>query len=330
MTSRSAQQQAGRSVLPFACRVWRHTGMSKRTDLLQVPFSPLHRPRAWVFATIALIASALAVSPFARQASSPRADAAAPSAPPQQTAKPGELGYDDTPTIPGQKWRVHDINRPAPGLVTPGATAAAPPSDAIVLFDGKDLSKWAQRGPNGETVDTKWPVRDGYFETGAKSGSMFTRDSFGDVQLHIEWATPSVVSGTSQGRGNSGVILMGRYEVQVLDMYNNRTYADGGAGSLYGQWPPMVSAPRPPGEWQTYDIVFEAPRFEGDKLVKPAFATVIWNGVLAQHRKELVGATAHRTEPKYTPHAPELPLTLQDHSNPVKYRNIWIRKLKLS
>ena len=114
-------------------------------------------------------------------------------------------------------------------------------------------------------------MRDGYFETGAKSGSMFTRDSFGDVQLHIEWATPSVVSGTSQGRGNSGVILMGRYEVQVLDMYNNRTYADGGASSLYGQWPPLVSAPRPPGEWQTYDIIFEAPRFEGDKVVKPAF-----------------------------------------------------------
>ena len=190
------------------------------------------------------------------------------------------------------------MNRPAPPLVVPGATPGAAPSDAIVLFDGKDLSKWAQRGANGESIEPKWPVRDGYFETGAKSGSMFTRDSFGDVQLHIEWATPSVVSGTSQGRGNSGVILMGRYEVQVLDMYNNRTYADGGAGSLYGQWPPLVSAPRPPGEWQTYDIIFEAPRFEGDKLVKPAFATVFWNGVLAQHRKELVGSTVapHRAE----------------------------------
>jgi hypothetical protein len=224
---------------------------------------------------------------------------------------------------------VHDVNRPAPPIVTPGTTAAAPPSDAIILFDGKDLSKWAQRGPGGDTVDSKWPVQNGYFETGAKSGSMFTRESFGDVQLHVEWATPSVVAGTSQGRGNSGVILMGKYEVQVLDMYNNRTYADGGAGSLYGQWPPQASAPRPPGEWQTYDIVFEAPRFEGDKLVKPAFATVIWNGVLAQHRKELVGSTSHRTEPKYIAHAPELPLTLQDHSNPVRYRNVWIRRLKL-
>ena len=254
----------------------------------------------------------------------------APTPPPPaaQTAKPGELGYDDTPTIPGQTWRVHDVNRPAPPLVVPGATSGAAPSDAIVLFDGKDLSKWAQRGANNESIEPKWPVRDGYFETGAKSGSMFTRDSFGDVQLHIEWATPSVVSGTSQGRGNSGVILMGKYEVQVLDMFNNRTYADGGASSLYGQWPPLVSAPRPPGEWQTYDIIFEAPRFEGDKVVKPAFATVLWNGVLTQHRRELVGSTAHRAEPKYAPHPAELPLTLQDHSNPVRYRNVWIRRLK--
>jgi len=272
---------------------------------------------------VSLLATALAVTPVARQAGT-----AAPANP--QTAKPGELGYEDTPLIPGQKWKVHDVNRPAPPLVTPGAAPGAPPSDAIVLFDGKDLSKWAQRGANGEPVEPKWQVRDGYFETGAKTGSMFTRDSFGDVQLHVEWATPSVVSGTSQGRGNSGVILMGRYEVQVLDMYNNRTYADGGAGSLYGQWPPMVSAPRPPGEWQAYDIIFEAPRFEGDKLVKPAFATVLWNGVLAQHRQELVGATSHRTEPKYTAHAAELPLTLQDHSNPVRYRNIWARRLTLS
>src|SRR5262245_20255318 len=197
------------------------------------------RPRAVAAGTaVSLLATALAVTPIARQI---------PANP--QTAKPGELGYDDTPLIPGQKSKVHDVSRPAPALVTPGATPGAPPSDAIVLFDGKDLSKWAQRGPKGELIEPKWQVRDGYFETGAKTGSMSTRDSFGDVQLHIEWATPSVVSGTSQGRGNSGVIIMGHYEVQVLDMYNNRTYADGGAGSLYGQWPPLVSAPRPPGEW---------------------------------------------------------------------------------
>jgi hypothetical protein len=294
---------------------------SQQAFASSVPSERRHRAVAGGTA-LSLLVTALAVAPTARQAGT-----AAPPAP--QTAKPGELGYDDTPMIPGQKWRVHDVNRPAPPLVTPGATPGAPPSDAVVLFDGKDLSKWAQRGPNGENVDSKWQVRDGYFETGAKTGSMFTRDSFGDVQLHIEWATPSVVSGTSQGRGNSGVILMGRYEVQVLDMYNNRTYADGGAGSLYGQWPPFVSAPRPPGEWQAYDIIFEAPKFEGDKLVKPAFATVLWNGVLAQHRQELLGGTVNRQAPRYTPHAAELPLTLQDHSNPVRYRNVWARRLTL-
>jgi hypothetical protein len=198
-----------------------------------------------------------------------------------------------------------------------------------VLFNGTDLSKCAQRGPTGEVVDARWPVKDGYFETGAKTGSMFTRESFGDVQLHVEWAAPPVVSGTSQGRGNSGVILMGRYEIQVLDMHDNRTYADGGAASLYGQWPPLVTAPRPPGQWQSYDIVFEAPRFEGEKLITPAFATVFWNGVLAHHRRELLGPTAHRTAPAYAAHEAELPLTLQDHSNPVRYRNIWVRRLDL-
>lgn len=247
----------------------------------------------------------------------------------QEDYKPGELGYTDTPLIPGQKWRVHDVDRPAPPLVKPGAAAGAPPSDAVVLFDGKDLSKWAQRTKEGELVAPKWPVRDGYFETGAKTGSMMTREGFGDVQLHVEWAAPPVVSGRSQGRGNSGVFLMGVYEVQVLDMYNNRTYADGGAASLYGQWPPLVSAPRPPGEWQTYDIVFEAPRFDGDRLVRPAFMTVFWNGVLAHNRQELLGPTLHRQASKYTPHEAELPLMLQDHSNPVRFRNIWVRKLDM-
>ncbi len=249
-----------------------------------------------------------------------------PAAPAQGTAKPGELGYTDTPPIPGQKWRVHDVDRPQAPLVTPGASPGAPPSDAIVLFDGKDLSKWVQR-QEGQPVEPKWPVREGYFETGAKTGSMMTRESFGDVQLHVEWAAPPQVSGSSQGRGNSGIILMGMYEVQVLDMHNNLTYADGGAASLYGQWPPLVRAPRPPGEWQTYDIVFEAPRFEGDKLVKPASMTVFWNGVLVHNRKELIGPTLHRQAPKYNAHEAELPLTLQDHSNPVRYRNIWVRRL---
>ena len=252
----------------------------------------------------------------------------APPSPPPQTAKPGELGYTDTPIIPGLPYHVHDPARPRPAVVTPAAMPGGAASDAIVLFDGKDLSRWSQRGPNAEIVDAKWPVRDGYFETGAKTGSMMTRDSFGSIQLHVEWATPIPAAGTSQGRGNSGVILMGRYEVQVLDTYNNLTYPDGQAAAIYGQWPPLANVARPPGEWQTYDIVFEAPKFEGERLVQPAYITVFWNGVMVHNRKEVMGTTGHRVVGKYTPHPGELPLTLQDHSNPVRYRNIWIRRLK--
>jgi hypothetical protein len=246
-----------------------------------------------------------------------------------QQPRPADLGFTDTPMLPGLPWHVHDPARPHPSVVTPGATPGAPPSDAIVLFDGKDLSKWASRGPKGETLDPKWPLREGYFETAAKTGSLYTRESFGDVQLHVEWAAPTPVVGTSQGRGNSGILLMGLYEIQVLDMYDNKTYADGGAGSIYGQWPPLVTAPRKPGEWQTYDIVFEAPRFENGKLVKPAFQTVFWNGIVVHNRKEVMGPMVYRNVANYnTPHEAELPLMLQDHNNPVRYRNIWVRKLK--
>jgi len=250
----------------------------------------------------------------------------APQAPPQ--AKPGDLGFTDTPMLPGLPWHVHDPARPRPPIVTPGATPGAPPSDAIVLFDGRDLSKWSQRGPKGEVVDAKWPLRDGYFETGARSGSLYTRESFGDVQLHVEWAAPTPVVGNSQGRGNSGVLLMGLYEIQVLDSFDNLSYADGQAGAIYGQWPPLVNAARKPGEWQTYDIIFEAPRFDGNKLTRPAYQTVIWNGVVIHNRKEVMGPMIYRDVASYkTPHAAELPLMLQDHNNPVRYRNIWIRRL---
>ena len=238
-------------------------------------------------------------------------------------------GFTDTPMLPGLPWHVHDPARPHPPVVTPGATLGAPPSDAVVLFDGRDLSKWAQRGTGADRdklLDPKWPVQTGYFESG-RSGSLYTRDSFGDVQLHIEWASPSQIMGNSQGRGNSGIFLMGLYEIQVLDSYNNRTYADGQAAAIYGQWPPLANAARKSGEWQAYDIVFEAPRFEGDKLVKPAFQTVFWNGVVVHNRKELIGATIYRNVAKYTPHAAELPLMIQDHENPVKFRNIWVRRL---
>jgi hypothetical protein len=237
------------------------------------------------------------------------------------------IGYTKLAEIPGTQWRIHDASRPHPHVITPGATVGAPPSDAIILFDGKDLSRWAH-SQNGQLTDAPWPVHDGYFETGAGSGSIVTREKFGDVQLHVEFATPNPGRGFSQDRGNSGVIFMGRYEVQVLDSYENVTYADGQAAAIYGEYPPLVNAARKPGEWQTYDIVFEAPKFNGTMVTSPAYVTVFWNGVLVQNRRPVMGPTsATMTVHQYTPHEPELPLTLQDHAHPVRYRNIWIRRL---
>jgi len=249
------------------------------------------------------------------------ADQSKPKVPPRTAA---DDGFTDTPMLPNLPWHVHDPARPNPPIVTPGNDPGAAPSDARILFNGKDLSQWAHRDRD-KVLEPTWRVRRGYFETG--KGSLHTRESFGDVQLHLEWAAPSSVAGNSQGRGNSGIYLMGQYEIQVLDSYNNRTYADGQAAAMYGQWPPLVNAARPPGEWQTYDIVFEAPRFENGKLVKPAFQTVIWNGVIVHNRKEVMGSTIYRNVAQYKPHAPELPLMIQDHANPVRFRNIWIRKL---
>jgi hypothetical protein len=237
-------------------------------------------------------------------------------------------GYSDSAFNAGSRWRVHDPNRPQPPVVeTNGAVTVAPPSDAIVLFDGKDLSAWVTRG-RGATAPTPpgWAVHDGYFESGP-GGGISTKDSLGDVQLHLEFATPATVEGTSQNRGNSGVIFMGRYEIQILDSYNNRTYADGMAASIYGEWPPTVNASRKPGEWQSYDIIFEAPRFTG--RVSPGYFTVIWNGVIVHNRQELLGTTtAIMTPHEYTAHEPELPLQLQQHGNRVHFRNVWIRRLK--
>jgi hypothetical protein len=252
---------------------------------------------------------------------------AAQQVPPRTAA---DDGFTDTPMLPGMRWHVHDPARPHPAVVTPGATVGAAPSDAVVLFDGRDLSKWAHHGDGADSdklLDPKWTIRDGYFETGARTGSLYSRQSFGDMQLHIEWAAPSVIAGNSQGRGNSGVYAMGLYEIQVLDSFNNRTYADGQAGAMYGQWPPLVNAARKPGEWQSYDIVFEAPKFENGKLTKPAFQNVFWNGVVIHNHKEVMGATIYRNVAAYAPHAAELPLMLQDHSNPVRYRNIWVRRV---
>jgi hypothetical protein len=239
---------------------------------------------------------------------------------------PADDGFTDTPMLPGLPWHVHDPARPKPPVVTPAAAPGGAPSDAVVLFDGRDLSKWGHRDGTGQYAAATWTVRDGYFETG--KGSLYTRESFGDVQLHLEWAAPAVISGNSQGRGNSGIFLMTQYEVQVLDSYDNRTYADGQAGALYGQWPPLVNAARKPGEWQTYDIVFEAPRFENGRVVTPAFQTLLWNGVVVHNRKEVMGATVYRAVAQYAKgHPSEMPLMIQDHANPVRLRNVWIRPL---
>jgi hypothetical protein len=247
-----------------------------------------------------------------------------------QQSKPGDLGFTDTPMLPGLPWHVHDPARPHPKVVTPGETPGAPPSDAIVLFDGKDLSQWTQAGrgaDQGKMVEARWTMGNGYFEVAGGTGNLLTRQKFGDCQLHIEWASPAVVKGTSQGRGNSGVLLMSRYEIQVLDAYNNPTYADGQASAIYGQWPPLANPARKPGEWNTYDILFEAPRFDGDKLLKPAYVTVIYNGVMVHHHKELMGPMIYRQVAHYTPHGAEEALMLQDHNGDlVRYRNIWIRR----
>ncbi|MDP9206798.1 MAG: DUF1080 domain-containing protein [Gemmatimonadota bacterium] len=211
-----------------------------------------------------------------------------------------------------------------PPIITPGKTNADPPSDAIVLFGGKDLSRW--RGKDG--VPAKWTIRDGYIEVGAGAGDITTVDKFGDVQLHIEWATPALPKGEGQERGNSGVFLMERYEVQVLDSYDNKTYYHGQAASVYKQHAPLVNASRKPGEWQAYDIVFHAPKFdEQGKVIERARVTVIHNGVLVQNNVEIYGITYNDRPALYIAHDPQQPLRLQDHGNPVRYRNIWIRRL---
>jgi hypothetical protein len=211
------------------------------------------------------------------------------------------VGYSDTPLLPDGRWRVHDIDRPVPDVVTPGeARDDGPPSDAIVLFDGTDLSAWR----SGDQV-AQWKLVGNAMEVNG-TGSIETAASF---------------------RGNSGVFFMGRYEVQILDSFENRSYADGQAAALYGQHPPLVNASRPPGEWQSYDIVFIAPVFEGERLVAPARATVFHNGVLVHHDRPFIGATTHRSVAQYAPHPPQGPLALQDHGNPMRFRNIWIRPL---
>jgi hypothetical protein len=238
------------------------------------------------------------------------------------------LGYTDTPMLPSGKWHVHDPARPVPPVVTPGATfsdGAPAPSDAVVLFDGTDLSHW-----KCEKGDVKWKVKDGYMEVAPHTGGIETKETFGNFQLHIEFAEPEQVQGNSQERGNSGVFLQGIYEVQVLDCYNNPTYPDGQCGGMYGQTPPLVNACRKPGEWQTYDIFFTAAKIDDDhKLVSPASVTVIHNGLLLHHRQAFLGPTGHKILANYKKETPPRgPIALQDHGNPVRFRNIWIRNIE--
>lgn len=237
-----------------------------------------------------------------------------------------EPGYTDTPMLPDGKWRVHDRDRPYPEVVTPGAEPGAPPSDAIVLFDGTSLDAWQQQA-------TPWPIRDGAATStpraeGSGENALITRESFGDVQLHLEFRSPNPPEKSSQDRGNSGISFMQRYEIQILDAYDNVTYADGTVGAIYGWKPPLVNPSRPPGEWQSYDIVFERPRFGPDgALLRPAYATVFLNGVLVHNRQPWLGPTVWRQVGKYEPHGDAAPIRLQDHNSPVSFRNIWVRRL---
>lgn len=227
------------------------------------------------------------------------------------------------------QWKVHDRSRPQPPVITSGECSTQdrpgqPPSDAIVLFNGKDLENW--ESINGGPA--KWKVGDGYFEVVAKTGNIRTKASYGDCQLHVEYMPPYPPRGEDQDRGNSGVFLQSLYEIQVLDSYQSKTYADGQAAAVYGQYPPLVNACRPPGQWTTYDIVFHGARFDGDgKLTRPATVTVLHNGVLVQDHVTLTGPTEHMKRPPYKPTPEKQPLMLQDHNHPVRFRNLWIREL---
>lgn len=235
-----------------------------------------------------------------------------------------------TPTPPPMVPQMTEFWEPQVTVVTPGKPAnnafITPPSDAVVLFDGKDLSKWVDQ--NGGPA--KWDVKDGVFTVKKGTGDIQTKDVFNDFQLHIEWSIPAKITGQSQARGNSGIFLQGIYEVQVLDNYNNRTYSNGQAGSIYKQSPPLKNAMRAPGDWNVYDIIYTAPRFKEDgTLFTPAYVTVIHNGVLIQNHTQIKGDTPYIGLPKYTAHG-KGPIKLQDHgdpSEPISFRNIWIREL---
>jgi len=233
----------------------------------------------------------------------------------------GIVGYKDTPILPWCGYHQHDPDRPAPPKVTPPTPAddkpAGAPSDAVILFDGKNLEKWQR---------SDWRIENG--ELIAVTGHLTTKEAFGDCQLHLEWMAPDPPQGDDWNHGNNGVMLMGLFEIQIFDTYTTQLYPDGQAAAVYGQTPPMVNACRPPGQWQSFDIIFYAPVFKNGKLEKPAFVTIFHNGLLVHHNQQIYGPTGHRRLPKYDKPIPEkLPLALAGHHNPVRFRNIWLRPL---
>lgn len=236
------------------------------------------------------------------------------------------------PQQPWSKYRVHDMTRPAPPVVTPGTPstqdqAGKPPSDAIVLFDGKNFDNWVTDRTN---APVPWKIENGYAVSAQTS--IHSKQQFGDCQLHVEWLVPPTVKGSSQERGNSGVFLMGRFEMQVLDNYNNPTYPDGQCGAIYGQYPPQVNVCRPQDQWQTYDFIFHCPRYKDGKLAEPAYVTTIQNGVVVQDHQRMEGPTGHMRVAKYPDSMPEKgPIGLQFHppaTNTLHFRNIWVRPLE--
>ncbi len=281
--------------------------------LLTMPECPCHHPRMNIFKDSKILASGGVFLTFACAGFA---------------ASSGSPFYGDPPDK-NHPWAVHDQNRPQPKIVTPGTfstpeQAGKPPADARVLFDGTDLAKWESTKEGNPPA--KWLVKDGYMEVTA-TGDIRTTEKFGDCQLHVEWSPPGEVKGDSQGRGNSGIFLMGQVEVQVLDSYNNLTYADGHAASVYGVNPPLANALRPPGTFQVYDIVFRRPIYKNNQLVDPGYVTVFVNGVLAQDHTPLEGPTGHMGRSRSRPFPEKGPLVLQDHGNPTRFRNIWYREL---
>lgn len=243
---------------------------------------------------------------------------------PDDFSKPSPLGYTDTPIIPGTQWHVHDPNRPAPKVVTPGKSSADAPSDAVVIFNGGSTDALAGKGG----APCPWKVENG--ELIVSGGDVLTKQEFASCQVHLEWKSWPEQKGNSQKKGNAGIFLMDRYESQILDCFNNPTYADGMVGAVYGQTPALANPSRKPGEWQVYDIIFTAPKVENGKVVEPACITSVVNGVCTQNHTKIMGPTRHKQVTGYEGEFPaKAPIRLQDHKNdpPLRLRNIWVRPL---